>query len=203
MILMFCFLPSGFSQAIVHWFSKRWSCLAGACEACIGFCRVDRDADDPDEPEEEHVSPGCGTPASIETPLQSSVSRCTSLNVIRDPLAQTPTRRNDSVISPVQTQSSNPSQPVASAAPTVATTSASGANTSGGNSSTAGGGGGAGGGGNSSSAPAPTAGATKEGKSLWLQQCKINISSLEIKFFVENPVISCLSHKFLFIIYIT
>lgn len=31
---------------------------------------MDRDADDPDEAEEEHVSPGCGTPASIETPLQ-------------------------------------------------------------------------------------------------------------------------------------
>lgn len=90
--------------------------MTRACDAFIGFCRVDKDADDQDEAEEEHVSPGCGTPASIETPLQSSVSRCTSLNVIRDPLAQTPTRRTDSVISPVQTQSSNPSQPVAAAA---------------------------------------------------------------------------------------
>ena len=102
--------------------------MARACDACIGFCRVDRDADDPDEAEEEHVSPGCTTPASIETPLQSSVSRCTSLNVIRDPLAQTPTRRNDSVISSVvQTQSSNPSQPVAAAAIPVPTSASSGA----------------------------------------------------------------------------
>ncbi|XP_063222732.1 muscarinic acetylcholine receptor DM1 [Bacillus rossius redtenbacheri] len=41
---------------------------------------------------------GYATPVSVETPLQSSVSRCTSLNVIRDPYAgqqppqQTPTR---------------------------------------------------------------------------------------------------------------
>jgi len=68
----------------------------------VGFCRVDRDVDEVEEGEEEHVSPGCGTPASVETPIQSSVSRCTSLNVIRDPLAQTPTRRNDSVVSPIQ-----------------------------------------------------------------------------------------------------
>lgn len=72
---------------------------------------MDRDPDDPEELEDEHVSPGCGTPASVETPLQSSVSRCTSLNVIRDPLAvggggasgqvpgQTPTRRTDVLVS--------------------------------------------------------------------------------------------------------
>ena len=73
--------------------------------ACVRFCRVDRDPDDyPEELEDEHASPGCGTPASVETPLQSSVSRCTSLNVIRDPLAQTPTRKADNmIVSPVQT----------------------------------------------------------------------------------------------------
>lgn len=76
--------------------------MTRACTAFIRFCRVDRDVDDMEEGEEEHVSPGCGTPASVETPLQSSVSRCTSLNVIRDPLAQTPTRRNDSIVSPIQ-----------------------------------------------------------------------------------------------------
>jgi muscarinic acetylcholine receptor M3 len=41
---------------------------------------------------------GYATPVSVETPLQSSVSRCTSLNVIRDPYTsvqqqQTPTRQ--------------------------------------------------------------------------------------------------------------
>jgi len=77
---------------------------------------VDRDADDLEEIDDEHVSPGCGTPASVETPLQSSVSRCTSLNVIRDPLSQTPTRKTDNVISPVQVGN----QPV------VATTTAGG-----------------------------------------------------------------------------
>ncbi|XP_049806683.1 muscarinic acetylcholine receptor DM1-like [Schistocerca nitens] len=37
---------------------------------------------------------GYATPVSVETPLQSSVSRCTSLNVIRDPFSavHTPTR---------------------------------------------------------------------------------------------------------------
>ncbi|OXA61096.1 Muscarinic acetylcholine receptor DM1 [Folsomia candida] len=92
------------SQAIPQWCSKRWRCMARLCRAFVGFCRVDRDAevDDDVEGEEEHVSPGCATPASVETPLQSSVSRCVSLNVIRDPLAQTPTRRNDSIVSPIQ-----------------------------------------------------------------------------------------------------
>ncbi|XP_021923374.1 muscarinic acetylcholine receptor DM1 [Zootermopsis nevadensis] len=42
---------------------------------------------------------GYATPVSVETPLQSSVSRCTSLNVIRDPYTsmqqqQTPTRQH-------------------------------------------------------------------------------------------------------------
>lgn len=93
--------------------------MARICRAFIGFCRVDRDADvdELEEGEDEHVSPGCGTPASVETPLQSSVSRCTSLNVIRDPLAQTPTRRNDSIVSPIQNTQAithKDAQPIAS-----------------------------------------------------------------------------------------
>ncbi|XP_067013307.1 muscarinic acetylcholine receptor DM1 [Anabrus simplex] len=57
--------------------------------------------DEPMEPDYEDTPSDMGyaTPVSVETPLQSSVSRCTSLNVIRDPYAgsnpqqQTPTRQ--------------------------------------------------------------------------------------------------------------
>ncbi|CAG7731765.1 unnamed protein product [Allacma fusca] len=91
-------------QRLPRWLHNRWHCLIRLYESFGRFCRVDRDQDDVEDVEDEHASPGCGTPASIETPLQSSVSRCTSLNVIRDPLAQTPTRRTDSVVSPSQQQ---------------------------------------------------------------------------------------------------
>lgn len=87
-----------FLQCFPKWCRRRWQCVWRLWVACTSFCRVDRDGEDVEEVEEEHVSPGCGTPASIETPLQSSVSRCTSLNVIRDPLAQTPTRKSDNII---------------------------------------------------------------------------------------------------------
>ncbi|KAL0830812.1 hypothetical protein ABMA28_002930 [Loxostege sticticalis] len=54
---------------------------------CVAWWHSGRDDLEDTEPEEEPSDPGYATPVSVETPLQSSVSRCTSLNVIRDPYA--------------------------------------------------------------------------------------------------------------------
>ncbi|XP_048485350.1 muscarinic acetylcholine receptor DM1 [Plutella xylostella] len=54
---------------------------------CVAWWHSGRDDADDTEPEEEPSDPGYATPVSVETPLQSSVSRCPSLNVIRDPYA--------------------------------------------------------------------------------------------------------------------
>ena len=52
---------------------------------CVTWWHSGRE--DPGEDCEDTPSDmGYATPVSVETPLQSSVSRCTSLNVIRDPL---------------------------------------------------------------------------------------------------------------------
>ncbi|XP_039287861.1 muscarinic acetylcholine receptor DM1 [Nilaparvata lugens] len=66
---------------------------------CIAWWHSGRE-DDADAEEETPSEMGYATPVSIETPLQSTVSRCTSLNVIRDPYAsqlggQTPRRHHD------------------------------------------------------------------------------------------------------------
>lgn len=55
---------------------------------CVAWWHSGREDSDTEEdtPSEQNV--GYATPVSIETPLQSSVSRCTSLNVIRDPYQQ-------------------------------------------------------------------------------------------------------------------
>lgn len=55
-------------------------------EWCISWWHSGRE-DDGDDYEDTPSDMGYATPVSVETPLQSSVSRCTSLNVIRDPYA--------------------------------------------------------------------------------------------------------------------
>ncbi|KAK7793282.1 hypothetical protein R5R35_006779 [Gryllus longicercus] len=56
---------------------------------CVAWWTSGRERDDVAEPDYEDTPSDMGyaTPVSVETPLQSSVSRCTSLNVIRDPYA--------------------------------------------------------------------------------------------------------------------
>ncbi|KAK6631743.1 hypothetical protein RUM43_013807 [Polyplax serrata] len=53
---------------------------------CLTWWHAGRE-DDVDDYEDTPSDMGYATPVSVETPLQSSVSRCTSLNVIRDPYA--------------------------------------------------------------------------------------------------------------------
>uniref|UniRef100_A0A1S4MUW4 G-protein coupled receptors family 1 profile domain-containing protein n=2 Tax=Pediculus humanus subsp. corporis TaxID=121224 RepID=A0A1S4MUW4_PEDHC len=53
---------------------------------CISWWHAGRE-DDVEEYEDTPSDMGYATPVSVETPLQSSVSRCTSLNVIREPYA--------------------------------------------------------------------------------------------------------------------
>ncbi|XP_050348620.1 muscarinic acetylcholine receptor DM1 [Nymphalis io] len=60
---------------------------AAVTEWCVAWWHSGREDLEDTEPEEEPSDPGYATPVSVETPLQSSVSRCTSLNVIRDPYA--------------------------------------------------------------------------------------------------------------------
>ncbi|XP_045522740.1 muscarinic acetylcholine receptor DM1 [Pieris brassicae] len=54
---------------------------------CVAWWHSGREDVEDTEPEEEPSDLGYATPVSVETPLQSTVSRCTSLNVIRDPFA--------------------------------------------------------------------------------------------------------------------
>ncbi|KAL1131703.1 hypothetical protein AAG570_011316, partial [Ranatra chinensis] len=57
-------------------------------EWCIAWWHSGREDVEGDcELEDTPSDMGYATPVSVETPLQSSVSRCTSLNVIRDPYA--------------------------------------------------------------------------------------------------------------------
>ncbi|XP_018320921.1 muscarinic acetylcholine receptor DM1 [Agrilus planipennis] len=65
----------------VGWFSWFWNVR----DWCVAWWHSGReDSDTEDESPSEHA-PGCSTPMTLETPVQSSVSRCTSLNMIRDP----------------------------------------------------------------------------------------------------------------------
>ncbi|KAK9880404.1 hypothetical protein WA026_010283 [Henosepilachna vigintioctopunctata] len=52
---------------------------------CIAWWHSGREESDTEEESPSEQGQGCITPVSVDTPLQSSVSRCTSLNVIRDP----------------------------------------------------------------------------------------------------------------------
>ncbi|XP_060523859.1 muscarinic acetylcholine receptor DM1 [Cylas formicarius] len=55
---------------------------------CVAWWHSGRDdGSDTEEESPSEQGQGCITPVSLDTPLQSSVSRCTSLNVIRDPYA--------------------------------------------------------------------------------------------------------------------
>lgn len=51
---------------------------------CIAWWHSGREESDTEEESPSEQGQGCITPVSLDTPLQSSVSRCTSLNVIRD-----------------------------------------------------------------------------------------------------------------------
>ncbi|CAH0385693.1 unnamed protein product [Bemisia tabaci] len=64
-------------------------------EWCVAWWHSGRE-EDPEDYEDIPSDMGYATPVSVETPLQSSVSRCTSMNMIRDPyaLGQTPPARN-------------------------------------------------------------------------------------------------------------
>lgn len=55
---------------------------------CVAWWHSGREDSDTEEDTPSEQNLGYATPVSVETPLQSSVSRCTSLNVIRDPYAQ-------------------------------------------------------------------------------------------------------------------
>lgn len=63
-------------------------------EWCIAWWHSGRE-EEPDDYEDIPSDMGYATPVSVETPLQSSVSRCTSMNMIRDPysMGQTPPAR--------------------------------------------------------------------------------------------------------------
>ncbi|KAM8713219.1 hypothetical protein ACLKA7_013520 [Drosophila subpalustris] len=64
---------------------KPYSCVGGIKEWCIAWWHSGReDSDDFAYEPEEPSDLGYATPVTIETPLQSSVSRCTSMNVMRD-----------------------------------------------------------------------------------------------------------------------
>lgn len=57
---------------------------------CVQWWHSGReDTSDTEDTPSEFMAGGATTPVSVETPLQSSVSRCTSLNVIRDPYVST------------------------------------------------------------------------------------------------------------------
>ncbi|CAG9857361.1 unnamed protein product [Phyllotreta striolata] len=63
------------------WISGVWRVR----EWCVAWWHSGReDGSDTEEESPSEQGQGCVTPVSLDTPLQSSVSRCTSLNVIRD-----------------------------------------------------------------------------------------------------------------------
>nr|NP_523844.2 muscarinic acetylcholine Receptor, A-type, isoform B [Drosophila melanogaster]P16395.2 RecName: Full=Muscarinic acetylcholine receptor DM1 [Drosophila melanogaster]AAM68310.1 muscarinic acetylcholine Receptor, A-type, isoform B [Drosophila melanogaster] len=64
---------------------KSYTCFGSIKEWCIAWWHSGReDSDDFAYEQEEPSDLGYATPVTIETPLQSSVSRCTSMNVMRD-----------------------------------------------------------------------------------------------------------------------
>ncbi|KAJ8921603.1 hypothetical protein NQ315_010511 [Exocentrus adspersus] len=63
------------------WLSGVWRIR----EWCVAWWHSGREDSDTEEESPSEQCQGCVTPVSLDTPLQSSVSRCTSLNVIRDP----------------------------------------------------------------------------------------------------------------------
>ncbi|CAK1585683.1 unnamed protein product [Parnassius mnemosyne] len=86
---------------------------------CIAWWHSGREDLEDTEAEEEQSDPGYATPVSVETPLQSSVSRCTSLNVIRDPFAARGgsggSTAGDGGTSPLRRNFENPTAPIPAA----------------------------------------------------------------------------------------
>ncbi|XP_034253141.1 muscarinic acetylcholine receptor DM1 isoform X2 [Thrips palmi] len=81
-------------------------------QACITWWHSGRE--DPGEDCEDTPSDmGYATPVSVETPLQSSVSRCTSLNVIRDPLRRDHPVNSISAVAERETRSLPPASRLA------------------------------------------------------------------------------------------
>ncbi|CAG4935357.1 unnamed protein product [Parnassius apollo] len=86
---------------------------------CIAWWHSGREDLEDTEAEEEPSDAGYATPVSVETPLQSSVSRCTSLNVIRDPFAARGgsggSTTGDGGTSPLRRNFENPTAPIPAA----------------------------------------------------------------------------------------
>ncbi|XP_056636745.1 muscarinic acetylcholine receptor DM1 isoform X1 [Diorhabda sublineata] len=65
-------------------------------EWCVAWWHSGREeSSDTEEESPSEQGQGCITPVSLDTPLQSSVSRCTSFNVIRDSYVQNLTTQRD------------------------------------------------------------------------------------------------------------
>lgn len=67
-------------------FERRWKWENGLGEVrawCIAWWHSGREESDTEEESPSEQGQGCITPLSLDTPLQSSVSRCTSLNIIK------------------------------------------------------------------------------------------------------------------------
>ncbi|XP_065157804.1 muscarinic acetylcholine receptor DM1 isoform X2 [Atheta coriaria] len=75
-------------QRRVGWFAWFYRIRAW----CVAWWHSGREDSDTEEESPSEQGQGCITPVSLDTPLQSSVSRCTSLNVIRDPYATAQSR---------------------------------------------------------------------------------------------------------------
>ncbi|KAJ8974120.1 hypothetical protein NQ317_000650 [Molorchus minor] len=64
---------------------------------CIAWWHSGREDSDTEEESPSEQGQDCITPISLDTPLQSSVSRCTSLNVIREPYVTSFSTQRDHV----------------------------------------------------------------------------------------------------------
>nr|XP_023020166.1 muscarinic acetylcholine receptor DM1 [Leptinotarsa decemlineata] len=76
------------------WLSSIWRIRAW----CIAWWYSGREDSDTEEESPSEQGQGCITPVSFDTPLQSSVSRCTSLNVIKDPYVSLSSQRDHSFL---------------------------------------------------------------------------------------------------------
>ncbi|GAB6023265.1 muscarinic acetylcholine receptor [Chamberlinius hualienensis] len=72
------------------------------CYFCYKYCKIDRESEYQEEDSTSdagHGSPGNTTPASVETPVQSSVSRCVSLTMRPDMIQQSASATGKSKLS--------------------------------------------------------------------------------------------------------
>ncbi|XP_050498806.1 muscarinic acetylcholine receptor DM1 [Diabrotica virgifera virgifera] len=83
-----CVDPQRRKKPVILVSDRRRGLLSGIWrirEWCVAWWHSGReDSSDTEEESPSEQGQGCITPVSLDTPLQSSVSRCTSLNVIRD-----------------------------------------------------------------------------------------------------------------------